>query len=331
MTEMCKPKKKICLIIPYFGKLPNYFDLWLESVRHNLDYNFLIITDAEIENNLPENVRVIKSSFEDLVKKIQSLYPFKISLNSPYKLCDYRPAYGEIFIEELVEYDFWGYCDVDLIFGSINHFIKDDDLEKNEKINLHGHFSLYKNNEKMNTLYKTKRKELVDYKTVFKSKWNYHFDEYPGIAFICKYESIETVDCEDYADINWLDKRFIKKYDHTQKKNDNDDIEQIFKWDKGTLYNLIKRENKVEYQECMYVHLQKRNMIDNVEKANDSFYIIPNQFIKNENQDELNLINNSIPEKDEELIKQFKKECRRNRLKWSYWKKKIIMSNKVWQ
>ena len=106
---MCKPKKKICLIIPYFGKLPNYFDLWLESVRHNLDYNFLIITDEEIENNLPENVRVIKSSFEDLVKKIQSLYPFKISLNSPYKLCDYRPAYGEIFKEELVEYDFWGW------------------------------------------------------------------------------------------------------------------------------------------------------------------------------------------------------------------------------
>ena len=110
------------MIIPYFGKLPNYFDLWLESVRHNLDYNFLIITDEEIENNLPENVRVIKSSFEDLVKKIQSLYPFKISLKSPYKLCDYRPAYGEIFKEELVKYDFWGYCDVDLIFGSINHF-----------------------------------------------------------------------------------------------------------------------------------------------------------------------------------------------------------------
>lgn len=25
--------EKVAIIIPYFGTLPNYFDLWLESVR----------------------------------------------------------------------------------------------------------------------------------------------------------------------------------------------------------------------------------------------------------------------------------------------------------
>ena len=44
-------------------------------------------------------------------------------VNSPYKLCDYKPVYGLIFDEDLQDYDFWGHCDVDLIFGDIRKFI----------------------------------------------------------------------------------------------------------------------------------------------------------------------------------------------------------------
>ena len=40
-------------------------------------------------------------TFESLRNRIQKLYDFKISLEKPYKLCDYKPAYGEIFKPEI--------------------------------------------------------------------------------------------------------------------------------------------------------------------------------------------------------------------------------------
>lgn len=33
--------KKVVLIIPYFGKVPDYFNLWLKSAERNSDYTFL--------------------------------------------------------------------------------------------------------------------------------------------------------------------------------------------------------------------------------------------------------------------------------------------------
>lgn len=45
-------------------------------------------------------------SFEEMCDKIQKHFEFKIELPAPYKLCDYRPAYGEIFQDEIREYDF---------------------------------------------------------------------------------------------------------------------------------------------------------------------------------------------------------------------------------
>ena len=34
--------KKIIIIIPYFGEFPNYFDLWMKSVKYNSDIDFLL-------------------------------------------------------------------------------------------------------------------------------------------------------------------------------------------------------------------------------------------------------------------------------------------------
>ena len=58
--------KKICLIILYFGKLPNYFDLWLNSCKYNSSIDFLIFTDDRTEYDYPKNVRVIYTSFEKI-------------------------------------------------------------------------------------------------------------------------------------------------------------------------------------------------------------------------------------------------------------------------
>ena len=135
--------KKIALIIPYFGTLPDYFDLWLKSVEKNPTITFFLFTNDESSYCYPDNIEVINIAFKDFRSRLQSEFEFEIKLESPYKLCDYKPTYGNVFKKELLQYDFWGFCDVDLIFGDIRKFITDDILDKYDRILTRGHFSLF--------------------------------------------------------------------------------------------------------------------------------------------------------------------------------------------
>lgn len=38
-------KDRIVLIIPYYGSMPPYFDLWKNSAEANHEITFLIVTD----------------------------------------------------------------------------------------------------------------------------------------------------------------------------------------------------------------------------------------------------------------------------------------------
>lgn len=57
---------------------------------------------------LIDNVKWYFKSFSELQELFQSKFDFPILLNTPYKLCDYKPAYGDIFSKYLGGYDFWG-------------------------------------------------------------------------------------------------------------------------------------------------------------------------------------------------------------------------------
>ena len=100
--------KKIALIVPYFGKFNNYFPLFLISCKNNPNIDWIVFTDDKSKYPFPKNVKVHYTTFEQIRTRIQNIFDFTISLSTPYKLCDYRPAYGEVFAEELSEYDIWG-------------------------------------------------------------------------------------------------------------------------------------------------------------------------------------------------------------------------------
>ena len=83
---------------------------------------------------------------------------FEIVVESGYKLCDFKPALGYIFSDYIKKYDFWGYCDIDIIFGNIRAFMTDDLLNEYDVISarhdyLTGCFALYKNNQDMCELF----------------------------------------------------------------------------------------------------------------------------------------------------------------------------------
>ena len=113
---------RCAFVIPYFGKFNVYFQLFLDSCKANPDFDWLIFTDDRRPFAYPQNVRVEYTTFSDIAGKFQSQLDFKISLGKPYKLCDYKLMYGTVFADYLSAYEFWGFCDVDMIFGHIVHY-----------------------------------------------------------------------------------------------------------------------------------------------------------------------------------------------------------------
>lgn len=279
--------KKIALVILYIGPFNNYFELFLKSCEYNPTIDWIIFTDNKIENmNIPANVKIVNMTFKEIKNRIQSIYNFKITLETPYEFCDFKVAYGEVFQDYLTKYDFWGYCDNDLIFGDIRNFITNEILENYEKILIRGHFTLFKNTDEINKLYRNLIDGKERYKEVFTTRGNYHFDEgladlTLGINRIFKDANVRVYDEYNFMDLE------VSRFDFINADFINDENEiniskkSLFTWEKGKLYRYYIKNEKIYKQEFMYIHFQKRKMknkLNNIKNI-DKYTIIPNKFI----------------------------------------------------
>lgn len=257
------------IIVPYFGTFPNYFSFWLDSVSLNDHIDFIIITDISTsEFKIPQNVRVLSMNFHELVKKIQSNYPFTISCSSPYKLCDFRPAYGEIFRDLLEGYEYWGYCDTDVIFGDLKAFIDIDRLNCPDKILSNGHLTLIRNSGVLNNYYmRSKGLEYLTYKYVFSSRYSCHFDEGEGIGKLMDRGKARVYKYECFLDL---------KYD---KRNFYDQLGVnllYVEFKEGKLF-AVYHDKEVE---IAYAHFQKRKLtVDKSIENTSNYRIYPNLIV----------------------------------------------------
>ena len=137
--------KKAVLIVPYFGKFPSFFQLFLNSCKYNPSFNWLFFTDDKTQYSYPGNTRVIYSTFIEIQIIFKRKLGDDIVMLRPHKLCDYKVTYGFVFQEFIADYDYWGHCDVDVIYGNLSEFINPLIELGYEKIFSLGHFSLYKN------------------------------------------------------------------------------------------------------------------------------------------------------------------------------------------
>ena len=133
--------KKIVFIAPWFGKFREDFYFWLKSAELNSTVDFLIFTDQEIKGTYPPHLRIVNTSLKSIEQVARERIWEGCIISKPYKLCDYRVAYGEIFQDYIKGYDFWGHCDMDMIFGDIRHFITDEILSKYDRIGVDGFFT----------------------------------------------------------------------------------------------------------------------------------------------------------------------------------------------
>lgn len=262
-------------IIPYFGKFNNYFQLFLNSCGVNTKFDWLIITDDFNHYRYPANVKVCYSDFDTLRGRIRGMFDHKIKLNAPYKLCEYRLAYGEIFCEEIKGYEFWGFCDVDMIFGNIEKYIDDDILNSYDKILFRGHMQLLRNNEVCRTLYKVHKKGMpIDYQYAFSTNYSCHFDEHEMWRGVVGNLGIREYRKVIYADIA------CEKYPFKIVDGKETYARQIFEYDNGMLLrHFLDGAGSINTDEWCYIHLQKRKMIIELNDVCDKYYIVPNRFI----------------------------------------------------
>lgn len=270
--------KTINIIIPYFGNFPNYFQLFLNSCAYNNTVNWTIITDSTARYNYPENVQKVEMPFQDVQQLIRSKFDFDVAISSVHKLCELKPAYGYIFDNLIAGYDYWGYGDLDLIYGDIRAFLTDEILTY-DKIFTLGHLSLVCNTEEINRLFMREifGKEL--YKEAFTNEQNYNFDEEfmgrPNINSIFREYGYSVWEKSFAADIYTKSTHFLIDIGDGQTEKRKD---AFFVWNNGKVVRFVKEDTNVFEQEYLYIHLQKRKMNIIVDSPCNVYKIIPNRF-----------------------------------------------------
>jgi hypothetical protein len=151
---------------------------YLESCRHNPSIDFLIFTDCGTPDAVCPNVTIIESTLEQFRARASEMLGEQIFFDNPYKVCDFKPAFGVLFEEYLREYDFWGNADIDIVYGNIRDFLTKELLNNNDVITarreyLAGHMTLYRNTPEINRLYEAS----ADYPSIFLEPQHFSFCE----------------------------------------------------------------------------------------------------------------------------------------------------------
>jgi hypothetical protein len=149
--------KRIILLMPYLGQWPEWFFVFLETCKYNRPIDWLFFTDCDDPGAAPSNVRFVHMSFKEMHALACRKIGRPVKLNHIRKICDLRLCYGKIFEEYIQGYDFWGFGDVDVVYGNLSRILEGEALSHDiisfHRDHLSGHLSLFKNNENTNTFY----------------------------------------------------------------------------------------------------------------------------------------------------------------------------------
>ncbi|MEO0794386.1 MAG: DUF6625 family protein [Verrucomicrobiota bacterium] len=251
------------IIAIYFGKLPSWLPLWFESCANNPSFNWLLISDQTIEVKPPSNVLVKHMTLDSFQKTATQTLGLEACLPGPYKICDFRPAFGVIFAEEIAGYDFWGYCDLDVIFGRLDRFLTDEVLTKHDQILVRGHLCLLRNSETINNAFRSESAG-PGFENVFTQSKHYIFDEWHGIHAIMKSMAVPLYVEEVCADII-PDRAAFKTSRGTNYTH------QAFVWRDGRIERLFRKDANapLESEERAYIHFQKRKLHSSLQTCPD--------------------------------------------------------------
>lgn len=324
----------VCFVIPYFGKLPDTMQIFLDSAACNLDYNWLLFTDDNTDYKYPSNVQVNYLSFEQLRSRIQKSFDFSISLNTPKKLCDYKPIYGFLFQNELRSFKYWGYCDLDMVLGDLKMTITNEYLEQYDKVFTLGHMSIYRNTDPVNKLfmceYNNNDAVYTSYKQILQSEKNVAFDEWPencvNINVLAEQEGLRVSGDWPMTDIlphrSFFRESFYYLPEHAWSDDRGPNV-LLNKTGNKLYVTWINDDNSIENREIIYAHIQKRRLsLAKYSGFQSDFIIMPNRI-------------ESVDKADSETIMKYylRGKCRRfiqlDEHRWSLQQKYSVLKHRL--
>jgi len=142
--------RPLILFVQWFGPWPEWIEIFVESCKWNPEVDWLIFTDQQPPENKCPNVRFRNLSFKAHLEHIGQRIGLRLDAADPYKLCDLKPCLGFAYEDLLGNHEFFGYCDLDVVFGNIRDFYTNDLLNRFDVISTHGrrlagHFTILRN------------------------------------------------------------------------------------------------------------------------------------------------------------------------------------------
>lgn len=267
-------KNKVALIIAYFGKLPEYNYLFIDSCL-NQPFDLLFFTDQQLTER--DNIKVFQMNFIDFKELIQKKFSFQIKMNQPYKFVDFQPAIGYIFEKYLNEYEFWGHCDNDQIMGDFSKYITNDLLSNYDKLYRCGHLTLYRNSYENNRIFM--KESGMSYIEAFTNEYNFVFDEIEGIQRKYELLGIPTYQNNDFFDLSFKYHHLKRVYKGLDLNSINSEY-QVFYFENGCVYRgYINSNDEVEIEEGLYLHFQKRNPKIKISNNRRGYFILPDSIL----------------------------------------------------
>lgn len=162
--------------------------MFVESARR-CGINVALVGSPPPTFPLPPNVKYVETTWDDLTDRVRDRVfdgqePGQMrSLQNYYKINDFKPLFAHLYPEVVSGYDWWGYCDSDLILGNMRRFLTPRMLSNFDIISpirdnyTMGPFQLFRNTPVVNELFRLARRPLMELFGTTKCR---SFDEYGG-------------------------------------------------------------------------------------------------------------------------------------------------------
>lgn len=296
---------KIAIIIPYFGKWPDWIDLFFHSCENNPSFDWYFFTDCAIPPKYRSNLNFKQTTFLEYCKNTSRELSINFTPKNPYKLCGLKPFEGYIHRKLIANYDFWGWADIDVVWGDLGKFYSEKLLQRYDVFSTHadrisGHLAILRNVPKYTKLCF----QIPDWKLKLEDQKAFPLDEqdfsylvYPESKYITKFYSkvIRKL-------FNWRDGWFIYynftpflnrifrirsrklffKEQHTTPILGNDGLSFIHDSDTWIYKNgeIINPKSNKKY---IYIHfmIYKKNSFRTDYFWKDNFYSLPNDYCYN--------------------------------------------------
>jgi len=171
-------KPWLIMFVLYFGRWPEWIDLFVESCKWNPSVRWRIYTDCGEPENKADNVEFVHLSFDDYKALVRERLSIAFDPPTPYKLCDLRPCVAHIHERDVAGFRFFGYGDLDVVYGNIRSFYSDDVLARANVLSTHperlsGHFAVLRNTPAFRRAYE----RIPNYRTLLEQPHSASMDE----------------------------------------------------------------------------------------------------------------------------------------------------------